>query len=199
MADSKHSSSDESFTGFQEVSSKESGTELSKDEEALVIRMFNLVGERWSLIAGRIPGRTAEDIEKYWNSRYSTMGSSPKESPTPYKTPPHPLPDVAPSHPLPTIVAQLARSASTNNFIYSLEHGGVGTSRSWFIYDELARATNGFSANNLLGKDGFGCVYKEVLAYGREIDVKQLKAGGGQESVSSELKWRSLAEYIIGI
>jgi len=27
---------------------------------------------RWSLIAGRIPGRTAEEIEKYWNSRHST-------------------------------------------------------------------------------------------------------------------------------
>ncbi|MBA0792173.1 hypothetical protein Gohar_016695 [Gossypium harknessii] len=34
--------------------------------------MFNLVGERWGLIAGRIPGRTAEEIEKYWNTRYST-------------------------------------------------------------------------------------------------------------------------------
>ncbi|BBH00007.1 Homeodomain-like superfamily protein [Prunus dulcis] len=34
--------------------------------------MFNLVGERWSLIAGRIPGRSAEEIEKYWTSRYST-------------------------------------------------------------------------------------------------------------------------------
>lgn len=31
---------------------------------------WNLI--RWSLIAGRIPGRTAEEIEKYWNSRYST-------------------------------------------------------------------------------------------------------------------------------
>nr|DAD25715.1 TPA_asm: hypothetical protein HUJ06_027182 [Nelumbo nucifera] len=27
---------------------------------------------RWSLIAGRIAGRTAEEIEKYWTSRYST-------------------------------------------------------------------------------------------------------------------------------
>ncbi|CAI9756580.1 unnamed protein product [Fraxinus pennsylvanica] len=74
MADSEHSSSEESLTGFQEVSSKKSGTELSKDEEALVIRMYNLVGERWLLIAGRIPGRTADEIEKYWNSRYSTNG-----------------------------------------------------------------------------------------------------------------------------
>jgi len=31
--------------------------------------MFSL---RWSLIAGRIPGRTAEEIEKYWTSRFST-------------------------------------------------------------------------------------------------------------------------------
>nr|QPX03994.1 MYB3 transcription factor [Osmanthus fragrans] len=72
MADAKHFSSQESLTGFQDVSSKKSGTEFSKDEAALVIRMYNLVGERWSLIAGRIPGRTADEIEKYWNSRCST-------------------------------------------------------------------------------------------------------------------------------
>ncbi|XP_047938334.1 MYB-like transcription factor ETC3 [Salvia hispanica] len=46
--------------------------EISEDEETLIIRMFNLVGDRWSLIAGRIPGRSAEEIEKYWNSRHST-------------------------------------------------------------------------------------------------------------------------------
>lgn len=27
---------------------------------------------RWALIAGRIPGRTAEEIEKYWTTRCST-------------------------------------------------------------------------------------------------------------------------------
>ncbi|KAF7840626.1 MYB-like transcription factor ETC3 [Senna tora] len=42
--------------------------EFSEDEEALIARMFSLVGERWSLIAGRIPGRSAEEIEKYWTS-----------------------------------------------------------------------------------------------------------------------------------
>ncbi|KAG6416960.1 hypothetical protein SASPL_124401 [Salvia splendens] len=45
--------------------------EISEDEETLIIRMFNLYF-RWSLIAGRIPGRSAEEIEKYWNSRHST-------------------------------------------------------------------------------------------------------------------------------
>ncbi|KAA8520001.1 hypothetical protein F0562_014308 [Nyssa sinensis] len=72
MADSEHSSSDENSVDTQVVISKESELEFSEDEEALIIRMYNLVGERWSLIAGRIPGRTAEEIEKYWNSRYST-------------------------------------------------------------------------------------------------------------------------------
>ncbi|XP_018810499.2 MYB-like transcription factor ETC1 [Juglans regia] len=50
----------------------ESKLQFSEDEETLVVIMFNLVGERWSLIAGRIPGRIAEEIEKYWNSRYSS-------------------------------------------------------------------------------------------------------------------------------
>ncbi|CAL9169852.1 unnamed protein product, partial [Musa hybrid cultivar] len=46
--------------------------DFSEDEEKLIARMYNLVGQRWSLIAGRIPGRTAKEIEKYWTSRYST-------------------------------------------------------------------------------------------------------------------------------
>lgn len=41
-------------------------------------------------------------------------------------------------------------------------------------------ATNGFSAENLLGEGGFGSVYKGCLPDGREIAVKQLKIGGGQ-------------------
>ncbi|CAL1372608.1 unnamed protein product [Linum trigynum] len=51
---------------------QEKGIKFSDDEESLIIRMYKLVGERWHLIAGRIPGRTAQEIEKYWNSRYST-------------------------------------------------------------------------------------------------------------------------------
>ncbi|MBA0636309.1 hypothetical protein Godav_028988 [Gossypium davidsonii] len=77
MADSQHSSSGKTYVNSQDFSSEEETSEASKlkfseDEETLIIRMFNLVGERWALIAGRIPGRTAEEIEEYWNTRYST-------------------------------------------------------------------------------------------------------------------------------
>ncbi|KAI4374068.1 hypothetical protein MLD38_012111 [Melastoma candidum] len=73
MANSEHSSSDDtSVDSREEESRNRSKLEFSEDEEILIIRMYNLIGERWKLIAGRIPGRTAEEIEKYWNSRYST-------------------------------------------------------------------------------------------------------------------------------
>ncbi|KAG4390440.1 hypothetical protein AAZX31_06G283300 [Glycine max] len=55
-----------------EKSSQVSDVEFSEAEEILIAMVYNLVGERWSLIAGRIPGRTAEEIEKYWTSRFST-------------------------------------------------------------------------------------------------------------------------------
>ncbi|KDP25849.1 hypothetical protein JCGZ_22879 [Jatropha curcas] len=72
MADFDHSSSDDNISAdSRDESSQDSKPEFSEDEETLIVRMFNLVGERWSLIAGRIPGRTAEEIEKYWTSRYS--------------------------------------------------------------------------------------------------------------------------------
>ncbi|CAN6574313.1 hypothetical protein ACFX13_046379 [Malus domestica] len=70
--DHSHSTSDDNSVDSREESSQDSKLEFSEDEETLITRMFNLVGERWSLIAGRIPGRSAEEIEKYWTSRYST-------------------------------------------------------------------------------------------------------------------------------
>ncbi|KAJ0974786.1 hypothetical protein J5N97_016751 [Dioscorea zingiberensis] len=70
MSDSHHSSDDPSEP---EVTTKEQGPEsqdeFSEDEQALITRMYNLLGDRWSLIAGRIPGRTADEIERYCKSK----------------------------------------------------------------------------------------------------------------------------------
>ncbi|XP_004515082.1 transcription factor CPC-like [Cicer arietinum] len=72
MDDIEVSSKNVSADSIDKKSSKASKIEFSEDEEILITMVYNLVGERWSLIAGRIPGRTAEEIEKYWNSRYTS-------------------------------------------------------------------------------------------------------------------------------
>ncbi|KAJ9707408.1 hypothetical protein PVL29_002433 [Vitis rotundifolia] len=44
--------------------------EFALDEVDLMIRLHNLLGNRWSLIAGRLRGRTANDVKNYWNSHH---------------------------------------------------------------------------------------------------------------------------------
>ncbi|KAM3340269.1 transcription factor MYB1-like [Capsicum galapagoense] len=42
--------------------------DFDPDEVDLILRLHKLLGNRWSLIAGRLPGRTASDVKNYWNT-----------------------------------------------------------------------------------------------------------------------------------
>ncbi|WCJ43617.1 myb domain protein 5 [Euphorbia peplus] len=44
---------------------------IAPDEEDLILRLHKLLGNRWALIAGRIPGRTDNEIKNYWNTHLS--------------------------------------------------------------------------------------------------------------------------------
>ncbi|MED6172348.1 histidine kinase osmosensor [Stylosanthes scabra] len=67
-----------------------------------------------------------------------------------------------------------------------------------FHFRELQVATNNFSSKNLVGKGGFGNVYKGYLQDGTAIAVKRLKDGnaiGGEIQFQTEVEMISLAVH----
>ncbi|PKI55210.1 hypothetical protein CRG98_024501 [Punica granatum] len=44
---------------------------FTEEEEDLIIRLHRLLGNRWSLIAKRVPGRTDNQVKNYWNTHLS--------------------------------------------------------------------------------------------------------------------------------
>ncbi|XP_024026941.1 MYB-like transcription factor ETC3 [Morus notabilis] len=65
----------------EEVSSIEwEFIKMTEQEDDLINRMYRRVGDRWNLIAGRIiPGRKAEEIERFWLMRHNEAFAKKRE------------------------------------------------------------------------------------------------------------------------
>lgn len=100
--------------------------------------------------------------------------------PPAYASRPSPSPHCFPS------VSTLSESGASGSSAFEKPwpqrpHGSsFGFSSSTFSYEDLLMATDGFSDANFLGQGGFGYVHKGTLPNGKEVAVKQLKAGSRQ-------------------
>ncbi|KAL8197973.1 hypothetical protein R6Q57_030000 [Mikania cordata] len=109
---------------------------FGEDEVDLMLRIHRLIGNRWSLIAGRMPGRTANDVKNYWNTHVRSRPKQQKEEPK----------DVEPSqHTMATIFKPQPRTISktfnfcqhittndTGNLIASSSNDGINNSSNTF-------------------------------------------------------------------
>nr|CAJ42202.1 transcription factor MYB31 [Zea mays] len=41
---------------------------FTEEEDELIVKLHSVLGNKWSLIAGRLPGRTDNEIKNYWNT-----------------------------------------------------------------------------------------------------------------------------------
>ncbi|CAM0879071.1 unnamed protein product [Alopecurus aequalis] len=70
---------------------------------------------------------------------------------------------------------------------------GKSSEFSLFDFSQLLEATSNFSEQNILGKGGFGTVYKGQLAEGLEIAVKRLASHSGQGVVEFQNELQLIA------
>uniref|UniRef100_A0A0E0DIS6 non-specific serine/threonine protein kinase n=1 Tax=Oryza meridionalis TaxID=40149 RepID=A0A0E0DIS6_9ORYZ len=85
---------------------------------------------------------------------------------------------------LPAIACMLILTAGLCVVLCKRKSGGTAVDDNYFLhstfFEDITSATNGFHDTNMLGKGGFGKVYKGTLEDGMEIAVKRLEKDSAQ-------------------
>ncbi|KAL6203918.1 hypothetical protein ACLB2K_021188 [Fragaria x ananassa] len=138
--------------------------QIASDEEDLILRLHRLLGNRWSLIAGRIPGRTDNEIKNYWNTHLSKKLISQGIDPRTHK-PLNPDPTSSADHH--AAVNVNGASSSKNN----QHHGGTSSNpnpKSPNTSSSLEEAAAPVAKENgyLVSNDDLGVIVHGAAGYG---------------------------------
>ncbi|ONK58018.1 uncharacterized protein A4U43_C09F7000 [Asparagus officinalis] len=96
---------------------------FTEEEDELIIKLHGLLGNKWSLIAGRLPGRTDNEIKNYWNTHIKRKLLNRGLDPQTHRPLNGPLPfPAAPQKQEVPVVAQgnIAKASSDSTSIYPL-------------------------------------------------------------------------------
>ncbi|KAF8401592.1 hypothetical protein HHK36_012537 [Tetracentron sinense] len=76
------------------------------------------------------------------------------------------------------------------NLVSGLDRMSGSTTLVRFTFEEIKRATRNFSIENIIGKGGYGNVYKGILADGSEVALKRFKncSAAGDASFTHEVE-----------
>ncbi|KAE8687569.1 Transcription factor TT2 [Hibiscus syriacus] len=183
---------------------------ISIEEEELIIRLHRLLGNRWSLIAGRLPGRTDNEIKNYWNTNLGKRLQGQKKNTSPIAT-------TEASHKV--IRTKAVKCSKAVNLTLDLEPKTVSLSSSSgnednnsidFLMDfdidelllpeydpisEVRQVQQGDeNVNNARYGDGFDLVTDEVNELRKSMD--DLRDGTAFSRTSETLDLQSLASYL---
>ncbi|XP_039048047.1 transcription factor MYB1-like [Hibiscus syriacus] len=184
---------------------------ITPDEDDLIIRLHSLLGNRWALIAGRLPGRTDNEIKNYWNThlskRLTNQGTHPNTVKKSSPPPPPIIVEVSEKPkihlPKPIRVTGTTSSSLPRNDSFELDQcntistvsefvnfGNDGEKVAGFLVDDGRGFVNGSDLewhSNFLGSEDEGCClerdYEEYLQVLKTDDDDSMQVDWLDESL----------------
>ncbi|XP_059441019.1 transcription factor MYB80 [Corylus avellana] len=93
--------------------------QFSDAEEQTIVKLHSVVGNQWSLIAARLPGRTDNDVKNHWNTKLKKKLSGMGIDPVTHKPFSHLMAEIATTL-APPQVAHLAEAAFKDEMLHLL-------------------------------------------------------------------------------
>ncbi|CAN8276724.1 unnamed protein product [Cochlearia groenlandica] len=88
---------------------------FTEEEDELIIKLHSLLGNKWSLIAARLPGRTDNEIKNYWNTHIRRKLINRGIDPTTHRSIQESSSSLSPSHHQDSLVLEPIMSNNNNN------------------------------------------------------------------------------------
>nr|QDE11123.1 myb-like protein 5 [Syzygium samarangense] len=177
--------------------------QIAPDEEDLILRLHRLLGNRWSLIAGRIPGRTDNEIKNYWNTHLSkkliSQGIDPRthkplnpetqnSSSNPPAKAPSAKPEPRPPSPNPSPISSgLEETSSGSPAITKVNDQLQSANNMEAVYQNGTAAAHGGQAGYLPGAEHYHVMGLRSSHHGLSNEEEEDLNCGGDDVFSSFL------------